>query len=82
MERANLQSTVGPQCSGHLTESIYVRYAIGAEKDALAVGEQMDKFHREEREKAATAAQISNDSGVFSGGTTSPTERSKDRRKP
>jgi hypothetical protein len=40
-----------------LTESVYIRYAIGAEKDALEVGDKMTVFHREERARATAAIQ-------------------------
>ena len=78
MERAGIQRTIARGCSGHLTESIYTRYAIGAEKDALAVGEQMTEFHRAERAKLATqaepAAPTGNDSGFLLGEPMLPQE--------
>ena len=49
MERAGIPRTIAKQVSGHLTEAVYLRYAIGAEKDALEVGSRMEAFHRQER---------------------------------
>jgi integrase len=71
MERAKIQRTTARQVSGHKTESVYIRYAIGAEKDVLELGEQMANFHRSEREKLAARtsveAEIIIDSGIRNG---------------
>jgi len=53
MERAGIQRTTARQVSGHKTESVYIRYAISAERDALEVGDRMTEFHQRERAKAA-----------------------------
>ncbi len=49
MERAGIPRTMGRQVSGHLTEAVYIRYAIGAERDAVEVGDKMRAFHEQER---------------------------------
>ena len=55
MERAGIPRTVARQCSGHLTESAYLRYAgIASTGDAQFVAQRMTA-HRQEQEAAAKA---------------------------
>jgi integrase len=77
MERAGIPRTIARQVSGHLTESVYIRYAIGAEKDALEVGDKMTIFHREERARVASANEPKSDCGENCGAALAPQERNE-----
>jgi integrase len=58
MERAGIPRRTAMQVSGHLTESVYIRYSIGKEDDALEVGQQMATYHAKERAKQAEAEKL------------------------
>jgi integrase len=75
MERAGIPRTIARQVSGHLTESVYIRYAIGAEKDALEVGDKMTNFHREERARATAENEQSPNVGENCGAAVAAQER-------
>ncbi|HKD07676.1 MAG TPA: site-specific integrase [Bryobacteraceae bacterium] len=56
MERAGIPRSIARSISGHLTESVYLRYDIVSTRDMLEAGRKMDRFLSEPSQKPSQSA--------------------------